>query len=268
LKPAVGAVGFVNILLLPDIIVSAVLLLFLNIKFTLFVNEDVRCKDADVNDLPTNIIDPDVSVIVKKLPAGSLNVWSPVNVFEPVVAKLPVLIVAPPPLPVSTVKLNVLASPFVNVIVLRFTLAVTNELAVIEELTKPNPVICADEDIVPAGIVLPLTSGITTPNVVVSPFVNVKVFPAKDAVTNVKLAEVNKLAVAEFNEEVTFSNVVFFVSCDAVNAFNELISVVPPPPLPVLTVMLNVDASPLVNVIVFKFTLAVTNELAVIADVT
>ena len=38
--------------------------------------------------------------------------------------------------------------------------------------------------------------------------------------------------------------------------------------LPVLTVILNVDASPLVNVIVFKFADAVTNELAVIADVT
>jgi len=35
LNPAVGAAGFWNMLLLPDIIVSAVLLLFLNIKFAL-----------------------------------------------------------------------------------------------------------------------------------------------------------------------------------------------------------------------------------------
>jgi hypothetical protein len=113
---------------------------------------------------------------------------------------------------------------------------------------------------------LPLTSGITTPNVDASPFVNVKVFPLKDAVTNAKLAEVNKLAVALFNEDVTLANVEFFVSCEAVNAFNEVKSVVTA--LPVLTVMLNVDASPFVNVIVLRFTDAVTNELAVIADVT
>ena len=50
----------------------------------------------------------------------------------------------------------------------------------------------------PVFIVLPLTSGITTPNVDVSPFVNVKVFPLNEAVTNDKLAEVNKLAVALF----------------------------------------------------------------------
>ena len=50
------------------------------------------------------------------------------------------------------------------------------------------------------------------------------------------------------------------------NAFREVKSVVVP--LPVLTVMLNVDASPFVNVIVLRFTDAVTNELAVIADVT
>ncbi len=63
-------------------------------------------------------------------------------------------------------------------------------------------------------------------------------------------------------------NVAFFVSCDAVNAFNDVKSAVPPPPEPVLTVILNVDASPFVNVIVLRFTEAVTNELAVIADVT
>ena len=44
--------------------------------------------------------------------------------------------IAPPvALPVSTIMLNVLASPFVNVIVLRLTEAVTNELAVIAEVT-------------------------------------------------------------------------------------------------------------------------------------
>ena len=118
----------------------------------------------------------------------------------------------------------------------------------------------------PVSIVLPLISGITTPNVDVSPFVNVRVFPLNDAVTNDKLADVNKLAVALFNEEVTLANVLFFVSCEAVKLFNAVMSVVTA--LPVLTTILNVDASPLVKVIVFKFTDAVTNELAVIADVT
>ena len=59
----------------------------------------------------------------------------------------------------------------------------------------------------------PLTSGITTPNVVPLPFVKVKVFPLKDAVVNPKLAEVFKLAVAEF---ILFID----VCCDAVAAFN------------------------------------------------
>jgi hypothetical protein len=101
LNPAVFVAGLTNILLLPDIIVSAVLLLVLNIKFTNDPEGDGtdadKCADADVYDLPTNIIDPDASVIVKKLPALSINVWSPVNVLDPVVAKLPVLIVPPPP---------------------------------------------------------------------------------------------------------------------------------------------------------------------------
>jgi hypothetical protein len=39
LNPAVGAAEFTNKLLLPERIVSPVLSLFLNIKFTLFVNE-------------------------------------------------------------------------------------------------------------------------------------------------------------------------------------------------------------------------------------
>jgi hypothetical protein len=116
---------------------------------------------------------------------------------------------------------------------------------------------------------LPVSIGVEltlTANVDVSPFVKVIVLPTADAVTNDKLVEVNKLAVAEFNEEVTLANVVSFVSCEAVNAFNELMSV--DAALPVSTVMLNVDASPFVNVIVLRFTDAVTNELAVIADVT
>jgi hypothetical protein len=60
-------------------------------------------------------------------------------------------VVPPPPLPVLTVMLNVLASPFVNVIVFKLTLAVTNELAEIAELTNPNELICADELITSAG---------------------------------------------------------------------------------------------------------------------
>jgi uncharacterized protein YggT (Ycf19 family) len=116
---------------------------------------------------------------------------------------------------------------------------------------------------------LPVSIGVEltlTANVDVSPFVKVIVLPTADAVTNAKLAEVNKLAVAEFNEEVTLAKVVSFVSCEAVKLFNAVMSVVTA--LPVLTIMLNVDASPFVNVIVLRFTDAVTNELAVIADVT
>jgi hypothetical protein len=49
--------------------------------------------------------------------------------------------------------LNVLASPFVNVkfLVPLSNDAVTKELAVTEELTNPNVLICADDDITPAG---------------------------------------------------------------------------------------------------------------------
>ena len=67
-------------------------------------------------------------------------------------------------------------------------------------------------------IVLPLTSGITTPNVVVSPFVNVKVFPLNDAVINDKLADANKLAVAELI-------FVIDVFTDALLVFNALIDI-------------------------------------------
>ena len=41
-----------------------------------------------------------------------------------------------------------------------------------------------NDDVVTKSPALPLLSGITIPNVDASPFVNVKVFPAKDAVTN------------------------------------------------------------------------------------
>ena len=86
MKPAVGAAGFKNILLLPDIIVSGVLLFVLNIKFPIPAAEADKCKDADVNPFATNIKLPDVSVKVMKLPLASVKVWSPVNVLEPVVA--------------------------------------------------------------------------------------------------------------------------------------------------------------------------------------
>jgi hypothetical protein len=74
---------------------------------------------------------------------------------EDVVAKLPVLIVLP--LTSGMFTLNVCASPFVNV-KLRVPLskdAVISELAVIEDDTKPNAVICELPDIVPLGIGVP-----------------------------------------------------------------------------------------------------------------
>ena len=254
LNPAVGAAGLENILSLPDIIVSAVLLFDLNIILTLPPIDPVKWADADVNVLATNIKLPDVSDRVTVLPAASIRVWSPVNVLDPVVAKLPVSMLPPPPLPVLTVMLNVDASPFVNVIVFKFTLAVTNELAVIADVTYDEV----------AASKLPILWLADCVNVFI---LVIELF--KDAVVvsilfNLLFVE----DVYEFNEEVTLAKVKSFVSCEAVNAFNELMSVVPPPPLPVLTVMLNVLASPFVNVIVFKFTLAVTNELAVIAEVT
>ena len=60
---------------------------------------------------------------------------------DAVTNKLPVFVVPPPPLPVFTVIGNVVPSPFVNVIVLRFTDAVIKDDAVTDELTKPNAVI-------------------------------------------------------------------------------------------------------------------------------
>ena len=69
-------------------------------------------------------------------------------------------------------------------------------LPVVAKIPYPN--ICADDDTVPLGIVLPLASGITTPNVVPFPFVNVRVLPLNEAVVNPKLADANKEDVAEF----------------------------------------------------------------------
>jgi len=97
------------------------------------------------------------------------------------------------------------------------------------------------------------------------------VFPLKDAVVNPNEAEVNKLAVAVFKDEVLeptavnlvstdavyIANVVFFVSCDEVKLFNALMSVVTA--LPVLTIILNVVLLPFVKVIVLRFTEAVVN---------
>jgi hypothetical protein len=202
---------------------------------------------------------------------------SPFVIFSPVRT---VSYIVVPALPVSTLTLNVLASPFVKVIVEPAADAVTNEDAVTDELTKPNAVICADELTVPVGIApLPLTSGITTPNVDESPFVNVKVFPAKDAVVKPKLAEVNKDDVAEFILVIDVFTLALFASkevtlwsFDCVYALNEEVVT----KLPVLIVLPltsgittpNVDASPLVNVNVLPLKDAVTNELAVIADVT
>jgi len=87
-------------------------------------------------------------------------------------------------------------------------------LPVVANILNAN--ICADDDIVPVGVPLPLTSGITTPNVVPSPFLNVRVLPVNDAVVKPKLADVNKLAVAVFNEDVLTPTDVNLVSIDAV----------------------------------------------------
>jgi hypothetical protein len=78
----------------------------------------------------------------------------PVNVLEPVVANEPVLIVEPLTSGIRTP--NVDESPFVNVKVFPLNEAVINELAVTDDETKPNDVICADELIVPAGTELPI----------------------------------------------------------------------------------------------------------------
>ena len=86
LKPALGAAGFVKILLLPETMVSAVLLLSLNIKFTCVDVDALIWDDADVNDLATNIKLPEPSVKVTVFPEASVRVWSPVNTLLPVVA--------------------------------------------------------------------------------------------------------------------------------------------------------------------------------------
>ena len=71
------------------------------------------------------------------------------NTLLPVVAKLPVLIVLPDTSG-NTIP-NVVVSPFVKVKVFPLNDAVTNELAVTDELTNPNAVICALPEIVPVG---------------------------------------------------------------------------------------------------------------------
>ena len=98
LNPAVAAAALVNILLLPETIVVAVLLLVLNIIFPtpaelalIWVNED------EVNPFANKTKEPlwSSKVISFNL-STSLKVCCPVNVFEPVVAKLLVFILPPP----------------------------------------------------------------------------------------------------------------------------------------------------------------------------
>jgi hypothetical protein len=88
-----------------------------------------------------------------------------------------------------------------------------------------------NEEVVTNVPALPDTSGILTLNVCVSPFVNVKlrVPLSNDAVINAKLAELNKLAVAEFKldidefaEAVNVLYPVLISNWDAVNAFNDV----------------------------------------------
>ncbi len=69
---------------------------------------------------------------------------------------------------------------------------------------------------------LPLTSGILTLNCVPSPLLNVRfLFPlSNDAVVNPKLADVNKLAVAEFKLVIDAANALSTIVCDALNEFN------------------------------------------------
>ena len=86
------------------------------------------------------------------------------NWLEPVVANEPVSKDADAEDVIFNVTLNVLLSPLVNVIVLAvgLALAVTNKLAVIEDDTKPNAVICALPDIVPAGTLPPPKEDVET----------------------------------------------------------------------------------------------------------
>ena len=70
-----------------------------------------------------------------------------------------------------------------------------------EEVNVLYPVLILSWDAVnafKAVISLPLTSGNIIPNVEPLPFVKVKVWPLRDAVVKLKLADVNKLAVALF----------------------------------------------------------------------
>jgi hypothetical protein len=118
------------------------------------------------------------------------------------------------------------------------TLAVTNALlaevnkdavADCNELTlwSFDAVYALNEDVVTKLPALPLTSGIRIPNVLPSPFVNVSVCEANDAVVNPKLADVNKLAVAEFKfviDELALALFAFkafiLICCEADEAFN------------------------------------------------
>jgi hypothetical protein len=105
---------------------------------------------------------------------------------EEVVTKLPVLIVLPLMSGITTP--NVELSPFVNVNVFPLNEAVIKDDAVIDELTNPNAVICAEEDIVPAGVAPPKDDVAT--NVVLPAALPTYVNPCcKDAV---KLPERNK----------------------------------------------------------------------------
>ena len=81
---------------------------------------------------------------------------------------------------------------------------------------------------------LPLTSGIFTPNVVPLPFVNVKflVPVSNDAVTNAKLADVNKDEVAVFrlltdvfNDAVVLFKLLIDTNAEALNVFKLFIEV-------------------------------------------
>jgi hypothetical protein len=129
------------------------------------------------------------------------TVWFPTKVFEPVVASEPVFTDVP-----ERVTSNVLASPFVNVIVFPAADAVTKRDPVgvappppgrfvnpepsptkKDAVTAPftnwfptkvfEPVVARE----PVFTVVPVT---VTLKVLASPFVNVIVFPAADAVTN------------------------------------------------------------------------------------
>ena len=122
---------------LPDIVKEPLCVLaLLNIKLTCVDVDDVifdNPAEPDVKPFATNTNEPLYGDIVELFPLPSLNVWSPMNTLEPVVAKEPVSIVEP--LTSGITIPNVDASPFVNVKVFPLNEAVTNEDAVIAEVT-------------------------------------------------------------------------------------------------------------------------------------